>query len=89
MKHWTEYRGHMVDILGKTKKVDNTVYTFDIETTSYLILDGQIINARDYQSLTEDEQKKCIKQACMYIWQFSINDTVYYAIDNNTLIPVG
>lgn len=78
MKHWTEYRGHRVDILGKTKKVDNTVYTFDIETTSYLILDGNIINARDYQSLTEDDQKACIKQACMYIWQFSINDTVYY-----------
>ena len=78
MKHWTEYRGHRVDIFGKTKKIDNTVYTFDIETTSYLILDGRIINARDYQSLTEDEQKNCIKQACMYIWQFSVNDVVYY-----------
>ena len=78
MKYWTEYKGHEVNILGKTKKVDNTIYTFDIETTSYLILDGKILNARDYTDLSEDDQKRCIKQATMYIWQFSINDQVYY-----------
>lgn len=78
MKYWTEYNGHDVEILGKTKKVDNTIYTFDIETTSYLILGDMIISARDYQSLNDDDQEKCLKQACMYIWQFSINDTVYY-----------
>lgn len=78
MKYWTEYKGHEVDILGKTKKVDNTIYTFDIETTSYLILDGEVINARDYTNLSDDDQKRCIKQATMYIWQLSINDQVYY-----------
>ena len=78
MKHWTEYKGHEVDILGRTKKVDNTIYTFDIETTSYLILNNNILSARKYLKLSEDDQKKCIKQACMYIWQFSINDEVYY-----------
>lgn len=78
MKYWTEYTGHEVNILGKTRKIDNTVYTFDIETTSYLILDGEVINARQYPELSEDDQKKCIKQSCMYIWQFSINDQVYY-----------
>ena len=78
MRYWTEYRGHDVDVLGKTRKIDNTIYTFDIETTSYLILNGEIINAREYPKLSEEEQKKCIKQACMYIWQFSINDQVYY-----------
>ena len=78
MKYWTEYKGHEVDILGQKKKIDNTIYTFDIETTSYLILDDKIISARDYQTLSEDEQQSCIKQACMYIWQFSINDQVYY-----------
>ena len=78
MKHWTEYRGHDVDILGKTKKIDNTIYTFDIETTSYLILDNKVLSARDYLKLSDDEQEKCIKQACMYIWQFSVNDEVYY-----------
>lgn len=78
MKYWTEYQGHEVEILGKTKKVDNTIYTFDIETTSYLILDGEVINARDYTNLSDNDQKHCIKQATMYIWQFSINDQVYY-----------
>lgn len=78
MKYWTEYKGHEVDILGQKKKIDNTIYTFDIETTSYLILDDKIISARDYQLLSEDEQKSCVKQACMYVWQFSINDQVYY-----------
>lgn len=78
MKYWTEYNGHDVDILGKTKKVDNTIYTFDIETTSYLILDGEVLSARDYLKLSDEDQKKCTKQACMYVWQFSINDQVYY-----------
>ena len=78
MRYWTDYSGHEVCILGKKKKVDNTIYTFDIETTSYLVLDGKVISAREYPNLSSDEQKECTKQACMYIWQFSINDQVYY-----------
>ena len=78
MKHWTEYNGHEVDILGKQKKIDNTIYTFDIETTSYLILDGKVMSAREYQNLTSEQQEACEKQACMYIWQFSINEDVYF-----------
>lgn len=78
MKYWTEYTGHEVDILGKKKKIDNTIYTFDIETTSYLILNDKVLSSRDYQNLTTDEQEVCGKQACMYIWQFSINESVYY-----------
>ena len=78
MKYWTEYKGHEVNILGQKKKIDNTIYTFDIETTSYLMIGNHIISARDYQSLTSDEQEACTKQACMYVWQFSINDQVYY-----------
>lgn len=78
MKYWTEYTGHEVDILGRTKRVDNTIYTFDIETTSYLILDDKIISSRDYVDLSEEDQQRCIKQACMYIWQFSVNNDVYY-----------
>ena len=78
MKYWTEYKGHEVNILGQKKKIDNTIYTFDIETTSYLMIGNRIISARDYQSLTSDEQEACIKQACMYVWQFSINEDVYY-----------
>lgn len=78
MKYWTDYNGHEVDILGKTKKIDNTIYTFDIETTSYLVLAGKIISAREYPKLSPEEQQDCVKQACMYVWQFSINDQVYY-----------
>lgn len=78
MKYWTDYSGHEVNIFGKKKKIDNTIYTFDIETTSYLVLDGKVISARDYPKLTQEEQEACIKQACMYVWQFSINDQVYY-----------
>lgn len=78
MKYWTEYKGHEVNILGQKKKIDNTIYTFDIETTSYLIIGSRIISARDYQSLTSEEQESCTKQACMYVWQFSINEDVYY-----------
>ena len=39
MKYWKEYYGHEVEILGKKKKYDNTIYTFDIETSSFLILE--------------------------------------------------
>lgn len=78
MKYWTDYSGHEVSIFGKKKKIDNTIYTFDIETTSYLILDGKVISSREYPNLSSDDQKECTKQACMYIWQFSINDQVYY-----------
>lgn len=78
MKYWTEYKGHEVDILGKKNPVDNTIYTFDIETTSYLILNGKVLSSRDYTKLSEDEQENCTKQACMYIWQFSINEQVFY-----------
>ena len=75
MLHWSEYHGHEVELIGK---VDNTIYTFDIESTSYLILDGRIIPACDYLKLSEEDREASIPNGCMYIWQFSINDTVYY-----------
>lgn len=75
MLYWSEYHGHEPDI---RKNIDNTIYTFDIETTSYLILDGKLVNAFDYLKLSEDERERSEAQACMYIWQFSVNDQVYY-----------
>lgn len=78
MLYWNKYDGHNGDICGKRKKFDNTIYAFDIETTSYLILNGKQIPAIDYLKLSSKEQKDAIKCATMYIWQFSINDTVYY-----------
>ena len=78
MLYWNKYDGHKREICGKRKKFDNTIYAFDIETTSYLILNGKQIPAIDYLKLSDKEQKDAIKCATMYIWQFSINDIVYY-----------
>lgn len=78
MKYWKEYYGHVPDIQGKRKQYDNTIYTFDIETTSFLILNGKQIPAIDYLKLTKEEQEECIFMSNMYIWMFGINDIIYY-----------
>ena len=78
MLYWTEYYGHATDIQGKRKKVDKTIYSFDIETTSWYILNGKNYHSWQYEKLTEDEKEKCECRSCMYIWMFSINTTVYY-----------
>lgn len=72
------FQGHLPTLVGKRNKYDNTIYTFDIETTSYIILDGKIFPAIEYLNFTEDEQKRCEFRACMYEWSFSIEDIVYY-----------
>lgn len=78
MLYWNKYNGHESDICGKRKKFDNTIYAFDIETTSYLLLNGKQVPAIEYLNLSKKEQESAVKCATMYIWQFSINDIVYY-----------
>lgn len=78
MLYWNLYKGHKSDIKGKRKFYDNNIYTFDIETSSYIILDNKIYPALHYDKLTESEKKRCLKRSHMYIWMFSINDIVYY-----------
>jgi hypothetical protein len=85
MKYWTEYYGHEKKIKGKRKKYDTNIYTLDIESTSYLILNGKQKNVTEYLKLTEKEQKECKKQGCMYIWMFGINSDVYYGRTWNEL----
>lgn len=75
MIYWSEYHGHEIT---KHKNKDFTIYTFDIETTSYIILNNQIFSTSEYLSLSEKDREACIPGATMYIWQFGINDTVYY-----------
>ena len=75
MLYWTEYHGHQGDIKGKKNKFDNTIYTFDIETSSYLKFDGKQVNMQDYKSYLSDSYEY---HTCMYVWQFGINETVYY-----------
>lgn len=78
MIYWTNYYGHELNLQGKRNKYDGNIYTFDIETTSYLVLNGIQIPAIDYLTLTKKEQEQCIFQSNMYIWMFGINDKVYY-----------
>ena len=69
---------YVPEILGKKKKFDNTIYTFDIETTSYYIYRGDIYSASEYLTLTKKEQEEVEFRGNMYIWMFGINDIVYY-----------
>lgn len=78
MKSWKSYKGHNYELLGNKKKFDSTIYTLDIETSSYIILDGKVYPAIYYEELTPKERDRCIKQSNMYIWMFSINEQVYY-----------
>ena len=78
MKNYKYYKGHKFEVKGSKKLYDTTIYTLDIETSSYIILDGEVLPAIEYENLSKKEQERSIKQSCMYIWQFSINDEVYY-----------
>lgn len=75
---YKEFVAHEPELVGKRKKVDNTIYTFDIETSNYIILNDKILPAIEHDKLTEDEQKEAQFRSFMYIWQFGINDTIYY-----------
>lgn len=66
------------DIEGKKKKIDKTIYTFDIETTNYLILNSKIIPSCNYLNLTEEEKNNVEFRSNMYIWMFGINEKIYY-----------
>ena len=78
MEYYTSYTKHDYKLTGDDKLYDSTIYTFDIETTSYIIHNNKVYNNLFYETLSEKEQHDCLKQSCMYIWMFSINDIVYY-----------
>ena len=78
IKHWKQYSGHCYSTTGTRNKVDTTIYTFDIETTSYLILDDKIYPTSEYLNFDDKEQQRCLKQSNMYIWMLGINDQIYY-----------
>ena len=79
MIYYKEYKYHKPLILGKKgKKIDNNIYSFDIETTSYLKLNGKIYNASSYENFNKKEKEQVEYYSIMYIWMFSVNDTVYY-----------
>ena len=78
MLHYSKYNGHNGYILGKRKKYDNTIYTFDIETTSYYLYDGEFRKSITYLNVDKKNKKHTKTMACMYIWMFGINNQVYY-----------
>lgn len=60
MLYWNLYNGHKSDIQGKRNKFDNTIYTFDIETSSYFVLNNKQYNSDDYLKVEDKDKKKCI-----------------------------
>ena len=75
MIYWSNYNGHEIK---RYKNKDLTIYTFDIETTSYIFLHGEVYSTAEYLSLSDKDKEECEPGATMYIWQFGINDQVYY-----------
>lgn len=56
---------------------DNNVFCFDIETTSaWINTDLDIIPFQ--KSIDKEEYKKYVPLSLVYIWQFSVNDRVFY-----------
>lgn len=78
MQYWDKFTYHEAQIVGKRKKFDNTIYSFDIETSSFYIRDYKQYKSIKYLDLSDSEKRESIPMSCMYIWMFSINDQVYY-----------
>lgn len=80
MIYYKKYQGHNPLIIGKhkSKKVDNNIYTFDIETTTYIRLYGKQYDSLSYENFTEKEKEDAEFHSIMYIWMFGINDVVYF-----------
>lgn len=78
MKYYKEYINIEKKTVGKKKRYDNNIFTFDIETTSYFILDNVQHNTIDYDELDEKTRKEIKSQGTMYIWMLGVNKDVYY-----------
>ena len=78
MTHYTEFVPKKLVVVKnrKQQEVYNEIFCFDIETTSGYIIGGKLIPFEFEKPKTfyEDKEKFCF----MYIWQFGINETVYY-----------
>lgn len=71
MIHFRDYTPRRVD--------EGTIFTFDIETSSYWLTP---LGVKGYTELfTPSEYNDFVCGGVCYIWQFSIDDTVYYGRD--------
>lgn len=66
------------NFLKSNTEIDtNTIVCFDSEVSSYWIdKQGNIIEYSP--SLSDEFYNECDKGSCLYIWQCSVNDTIYY-----------
>lgn len=73
MIHYTEY------IKQPYTVTSDSLMCFDIEVSSYWIKDGIVY---EYDATKTDIfYNECEKGSVVYIWQFSIDDTIYYGRD--------
>ena len=79
MIYYKNYLNHDSFLVGtKNHKYDNNIYTFDIETTSYLKFHGRYFNASRYEEFSKKDKQDLEYHSMMYIWMFGINDKVYF-----------
>lgn len=79
MKKWSSFEGIEPKPIGKNKNMfDNNIYTFDIETTSFFIVNNKQVPAKDYEKLTDKQKENAIPCSIMYEWSFGINNEIYY-----------
>lgn len=87
MKYWSEFQSNkIVKKVDYRKKhngkiypfVDSTIYTFDIETSSFLTLGKKVIPGCEYSNLTKKAQEQSMPHGTMYVWMFGVGDEVYY-----------
>ena len=82
MLHWTKFdensEFHCVDYITGRNHIAETreILTFDIETTSIWNINDHIVSYKDCYS--EKQYNNAESKAFCYIWQFGVNDTVYY-----------
>ena len=82
MIHWSKFnennKFHCIDYIVGRNHIAETreIMTFDIETTSIWNINGNIVSYKDCYS--EKQYNNAESKAFCYIWQFGIDETVYY-----------
>lgn len=89
MEHYTSIPW---DELEKTriieKKVDQTIYTFDIETSSGYLFPGSDTAVPFDYNLLPAAYREAEKVSLCYLWQFGINDRYYYGRELTEFLDV-
>lgn len=75
IEYYKNFKNH--NFIVVKNKCEN-IFTFDIETTSIVMLNGKIYPAIKYDNFTEVEKETSISLSSMYIWQLGIDDHVYF-----------